>query len=280
MELRKVDCAACGSSRARIWNTCRITAADSAAMAGREAHLVRCCGCGLIYLDPQPCFSPGELEQMYSGGYFRSYGVGMGESYGYRLAQIEEFKAQGSMLEVGCGDGGFLETAQARGWETAGVDVSAYAVSAAASKGVRAVQGTLGRAGFPVHSFDAAVCADVLEHAADPAELLRQAHRVLKPQGILYISLPNIASVHYRLMGAACRFNHRNYFLLPYHVYHFSPATLERLCSRCGFRIARFRRTQSAYPGRGLRHVPVRLVYSLGRFVGRPDRMAVVAVKV
>ena len=44
---------------------------------------------------------------------------------------------------------------------------------------------------FPDSSFDAAVCFEVIEHVADPAALVRELARVLRPGGTLAISTPN-----------------------------------------------------------------------------------------
>jgi len=53
-------------------------------------------------------------------------------------------------------------------------------------------------------SFDAAVCSEVIEHLKyDPAHMLREINRVLKPGGRLILTTPNITSITalYRLLG-------------------------------------------------------------------------------
>jgi len=53
-------------------------------------------------------------------------------------------------------------------------------------------------------SFDTAVCSEVIEHLKyDPAHMLREINRVLKPGGRLILTTPNITSVTalYRLLG-------------------------------------------------------------------------------
>ena len=46
--------------------------------------------------------------------------------------------------------------------------------------------------------FDVVVCADVLEHLASPEALLARIHHWLHPEGILLVSIPNIANVSIR----------------------------------------------------------------------------------
>jgi len=49
---------------------------------------------------------------------------------------------------------------------------------------------------FPVESFDAVVCAEVLEHVPDPARLLAEVHRVLRPGGHLVLTTPQTWGLH------------------------------------------------------------------------------------
>lgn len=52
---------------------------------------------------------------------------------------------------------------------------------------------------FDDESFDLAICTEVLEHLLWPQRLLTQLHRVLGPAGKVLVSIPNIASLSYRL---------------------------------------------------------------------------------
>ena len=112
------------------------------------------------------------------------------------------------ILDAGCGTGAHLPTLKLHG-NVLGADASPYALRHAAGT---AVAGADGRAlPFPDASFDVLVSCDVLCHeaAGDPAEHLREAHRVLRPGGVLLLNLPAyrwMLSAHDRAVANARRF--------------------------------------------------------------------------
>ncbi|MFB6208871.1 MAG: class I SAM-dependent methyltransferase [Candidatus Nanohaloarchaea archaeon] len=50
--------------------------------------------------------------------------------------------------------------------------------------------------------FDSIICREVLEHVTDPYNLLKESRRVLKPEGRILITTPNIDNLVYRIKGA------------------------------------------------------------------------------
>jgi 2-polyprenyl-3-methyl-5-hydroxy-6-metoxy-1,4-benzoquinol methylase len=108
------------------------------------------------------------------------------------IATIERYKKRGRILDVGCNLGMLLRLAKARGWETVGVEPSPSLAPLAAMHG------------FPVHncflhevpdseehSFDVVALSDVFEHICEPIDMLKDAARFLKEDGILYVKVPN-----------------------------------------------------------------------------------------
>ena len=79
------------------------------------------------------------------------------------------------MLDIGCGEGHFLELAAARGHRAVGIDFSNTAVAKAQARGLRAYCGGFdelaGHVGDAMR-FDAVALFQVIEHLPDPAELL------------------------------------------------------------------------------------------------------------
>lgn len=56
---------------------------------------------------------------------------------------------------------------------------------------VRFLKGELDRLALPAASFDRVVCTEVLEHTKDPAAILAEIRRVLRPDGVAVITVPN-----------------------------------------------------------------------------------------
>jgi 2-polyprenyl-3-methyl-5-hydroxy-6-metoxy-1,4-benzoquinol methylase len=92
--------------------------------------------------------------------------------------------------------------------------------------------------------FDYVVCADVIEHLRNRAQLLRGARRYLKPEGKLIISTPNIALWFYRLSLLVGRFEYGPRGILDEtHVHLYTGATFRREIEMAGFTVLRQRVT-------------------------------------
>jgi len=146
--------------------------------------------------------------------------------------------APARLLDVGCGSGVALARMQALGWEAEGVEIDPGGAAAARARGVRVHQGQLADLQFPANHFDAVHAAHVLEHVHDPAGLLRECGRILKPGGTLVILTPNTASWGHRRFGAA-------WLNLdpPRHLHLFNGRTLRRLAEQAGLAIRRLATT-------------------------------------
>jgi methionine biosynthesis protein MetW len=98
-------------------------------------------------------------------------------------------------LDVGCGDGArYGARVRESGVEIHGVDISEVAVEAARARGVDARVASLGEPlPFADASFDVVICLEVLEHLVDPAAVVHEINRVLKPGGLALLSVPNTA---------------------------------------------------------------------------------------
>jgi 2-polyprenyl-3-methyl-5-hydroxy-6-metoxy-1,4-benzoquinol methylase len=96
------------------------------------------------------------------------------------------------IFEVGCGLGGFLASAKARGAEVFGQDVSRAACEFVREKiGVPVFHESLEDCARAAGSVDAVVMIDVIEHFGRPREALASAWRMLSPDGLLLVWTPN-----------------------------------------------------------------------------------------
>ena len=139
----------------------------------------------------------------------------------------------GRLLEVGSGAGHLLHELLQLGWEVEGIDVDGAAVENARAKGLKASLGTLENLHFPDNHFDAVCMSHVIEHVHDPARLLQECHRILKPGGRLSLITPNAQSLCHRMFGSS-------WFALepPRHLHIFTRSTMQRILSEAGFNAA------------------------------------------
>jgi 2-polyprenyl-3-methyl-5-hydroxy-6-metoxy-1,4-benzoquinol methylase len=120
----------------------------------------------------------------------------------YTVLSLSEKHEKGKVLDVGCGDG-LISTliANATGAKVYGVDISPRAVEKARKRGIVAKVIDVDKQEFPFgkSSFDMVFCGDLLEHLYDTENLLENVREVLKPNGYLVVSVPNIASWYNRV---------------------------------------------------------------------------------
>ncbi len=97
------------------------------------------------------------------------------------------------ILDAGCGEGVLVEELRQAGREAIGLDLN-YESDAVRRGDVRAIP-------FPPATFDAVTCLDTLEHLqfADQPVALAEIKRVLRPGGMLLLSVPNLAHLNSRL---------------------------------------------------------------------------------
>ena len=99
----------------------------------------------------------------------------------------------GRLLDVGCGIGDNLRIFSASGLELHGIEYSDVSARHAAKLlGANALvrTGSATALPYPDGSFDAAICIEVLEHVGDDVAAIKEISRVLKPNGLLVMSVP------------------------------------------------------------------------------------------
>lgn len=208
--------------------------------------VAQCQQCGLVYLNPRPTKSeigvyyPDDYEPYVFFERIRhnrlarlDYNYGLGK----RRRAIEKFVPDGRLLDVGCGNGSFLYYMQEQSWQVHGVEIGqAGADYARQELGLDVFLGELHGTAFPAYHFDLVTMWNVFEHLYDPAATLVEVKRILKPEGLLVITVPNLASWDTRVFGPAWVG-----YDVPRHLYTFSPATLGALLEQAGFRVMQTR---------------------------------------
>lgn len=111
----------------------------------------------------------------------------------------------GCLLDVGFGDGSFLENAMSIGWNVQGIDPDIETVKNARARGLNVQQGSLEKFVNIKDKFDVITMCHVIEHMHDPVASLRACYRLLKPGGQLWLETPNIKSLGYSLFKESWR---------------------------------------------------------------------------
>jgi len=120
--------------------------------------------------------------------------------FGRHLTRIEKEVGVGRILDVGCANGDFLKVARGRGWSVFGADPS-VARAQVEAEGIQLVGTTVHDVTLEEASLDAITFWDVLEHVVDPIADLRRARELLKPGGILALTVPDSANFLARASG-------------------------------------------------------------------------------
>ena len=214
---------------------------------GVECEIWKCGGCGLIFPNPMPV-PVGGLGQHYAvppDDYFRHHTAGAQDDYAkVLLRQLNDLGVgRGRLLDVGAGRGEMLRAAREAGWEAVGVEPSpTFAEHTANYSGAELRREPLERCGFPDGSFDAVVLKAVLEHLYNPDEVIREAARILRPGGALFVDVPNEAGLYFVVGNLYQRLRLRDWVVNlaptfePYHVFGFSPRSLRALLAKHGLR--------------------------------------------
>lgn len=120
------------------------------------------------------------------------------------IRSIEKFENPNiKLLDAGCGDGTISKAIkeQFNECEIIGEDISIENVEKAKNNGIFAIRLDLtkDRQPYPDNYFDVVIMARVLEHLSDPDFCLMEINRVLKVNGILFVSTPNLSAWFNRL---------------------------------------------------------------------------------
>jgi len=202
-------CRVCGSSQTSRWKSRTLEGElepddlrISDSRYGVTLELWRCSDCGFV-------FAPaGDVEDL-MGLYERLTDPGYAESQESRILQmrwllkeaLEDKPEAADLLDIGAGTGLLVREARALGLDAVGVEPSAWLVEhAGQSNGVDVLQGVYPHPALAGRRFDLVLLIDVIEHVADPLQLLRDCRAALKPDGLLVLVTPDISSVAAKLL--------------------------------------------------------------------------------
>jgi len=190
--------------------------------------ILECEACGLGHTDPQPADLAPYYGERYHGGR-HSFTDTWCIARRLRFLKQATPLRSGKLLDVGCGDGRFLEAARGKGWQGHGTEMNPEpprkrgfivesSVDAMASHG----------------PFDVITFWHSLEHFRDPRAAVESASKLLAPGGTLMIAVPDAGGLQARLAGA-----HWFHLDVPRHLFHFTSNALDQLIRRLGMSVKR-----------------------------------------
>ncbi|MAG12672.1 hypothetical protein CL630_02550 [bacterium] len=203
----------------------------------------KCSFCGLVFVDPQPDDEYLDKEiysekSGYQGHKKKDLSKTKESPHARRILNFLEKKSVvGNLLDVGCSSGEFLYHAKQRGFNTCGVELNERTASIAQGNGLNVIQGELKDAHYDDDFFDTIFLGDIIEHVQDPLGLLKECYRILKPEGVLIVSTPNLDSFWAKKTFLLHKFFKMPWSVLtpPHHLYQFSKNNLEMLLRETGF---------------------------------------------
>lgn len=212
-------------------------ATDHFALFGKNGGLyVRCRSCDMVFLNP--VLKDAELARYYQNNTAAQAMAHVGEADFYRriystgLDLLTQHAHIGSILDIGCSSGLFLDMAEARGYKTFGIELNREELQIAQKKGHR-VWGNELLDLDPTQRFDAICLWDVFEHIKDGVGYLKQlALHTSTPDSLVFMQIPSAASFAARVMREKC-----NVFDGIEHVNLYSPSTIAATAQRAGFDI-------------------------------------------
>ena len=232
-------CPWCGSEKAQI----NLWLKDEF-LTKEDFHICECLNCGLLYTMPRP-----DKEKI--GAYYKSeaYYSHQENKKGFIPKVYERVKSinlkhkyrlatngmqPGKLLDIGCGVGDFLHTAEMHGWECIGVEPSedAKAIAQKRMKGMIITSEEL--ESFSDGAFDVITMWHVLEHVDDLKWQVAQLQRLVKPSGRVVIAVPNYKSYegqYYKEHWAA--------YDVPRHLNHFNRITLSKIFKTSGLELVK-----------------------------------------
>ena len=207
-----------------------------------DFHICECLNCGLLYTMPRP-------DKDHIGAYYKSedYYSHKENTKGFVPKLYERIKKNnlknkyqlatnglsvGKMLEIGCGVGDFLHTAEEHGWECIGVEPSEEAKAIATKRTKASILSSEELESLADEQFDLITMWHVLEHVDDLRWEMDQLQRLIKPHGRIVIAVPNYKSYdgqYYKEHWAA--------YDVPRHLNHFNRTVLTKMFKTKGLEL-------------------------------------------
>jgi SAM-dependent methyltransferase len=234
------NCPVCGSSALKKELSCKDYVAT-----GDRFDLTRCTNCTFLFTNPRP-------DGAHIGKYYQSdryvshagskdqftfmykvYDLVRDYSIKSKLNLIKKHHNSGRLMDLGCGLGYFLHGAVVdKTFDAIGVDISNDAINYVKQKFGYKIHPESDLDSFAANSFDIITQWHVLEHVHLLNERMKQLYKILKPNGTLFIAVPNCDSWDAKHYGEFW-----DGYDVPRHLYHFNKKSFSLLMNNHGFAV-------------------------------------------
>jgi 2-polyprenyl-3-methyl-5-hydroxy-6-metoxy-1,4-benzoquinol methylase len=204
---------------------------------------LKCEDCGIVYLEPKK----ENLANFYAEDYRKLYTPVIGKALNsreifemylpYQHSRIDKIRDRLSpnmkALDIGCSAGHFLYVLKEYVRECIGIEFNKENAEFVNKElGIKTYTEPIEKTDLPLGYFDLITAFQVLEHVEDPIQFLTTLRKYLKPDGYLYLEVPNIndALISIYNIESYCDFSYRE----P-HIFYYSPKTLSMVLERSGF---------------------------------------------
>jgi SAM-dependent methyltransferase len=208
-------------------------------------RMVRCRKCGLVRSDP--VLPDEELARLYQGSTFdyEEESACARRTYAQYVREILPMvKEKARVLEIGCGNGFFLEEALGLGFaEVYGIEPSRHAIEAASPKVRDRIKNELFQEGLYPPAWFTLICGfQVLDHLTRPNELLQVCRALLEPDGLALFINHDVGAWTNRILGE------RSPIVDIEHTFLYDKETIACIFRKNGFEVLRVFPVLNAYP--------------------------------
>lgn len=236
------DCAICGSkSKSKILYRATLDPQKineklfSARRFPDRIHyqINKCLGCGLIFSSPilpekkiNSLYCRSDIEYSELTPYLNQ------TYYNHLKSRLKTGSRDIKILDVGCGNGFFLEMLQSRGIkEVYGIEPSRKAKLKSSNFLKNRIKNEIFKSGvYPLNFFDVITCFHTLDHVSDPNSFLQDAYGILKRNGFTFFVVHNCDSFLAKAFGEKLAI-----FDIE-HIYLFNKHTLKLIFRKNGFK--------------------------------------------
>lgn len=242
----RVNCNLCGQDDTEVYHRERLGYFDQLL----DFTIVRCRHCGLVYTNPR--LVDHNATYLYASSEdvdeIEAHAQAKRHIFDQALNEILHWQKRlgatrfGTLLDMGCGHGHFLNSARKQGFSVLGIEPAEVPARYAEEVfQLRVMQDEVARIDLEPESFDVITMWDVIEHMSDPQRVLRHCSRWLKPGGILALRFPS--STWQKIKGISFASRNRATFGATIHLYFFNDHTFTEMARRVGLDVLRIRTT-------------------------------------